>query len=104
MTPLERAMLDHAHKHHIDGEPWGDTEALFGRPSALVDAKAEWLAEQHPDVDPELTKHYYDRRNIDWDELDRSTVGCAYKLAWKEDRDGHMVPADTPEDDPYEGA
>ncbi len=81
---MERQILAHAHAHHIDGEEWGDTDALFGRNWILTDAKAEWLAEQYPDVDPELTKFYYDRAHPDWDELDkRGYIAC--KLMEPED-------------------
>lgn len=78
LTQQERAILAHAHAHHLDGDEWGDTEAMFGRDWILTDAKAEWLAEQHPDVDPELTKHYADFRNIDWNAVAREQgiTGC----------------------------
>ena len=71
LTQQERDILAHAHAHHLDGEEWGDTEALFGRGWVLTDAKAEWLAEQHPDVDPELTAYYKRFNDIDWDEIAR---------------------------------
>lgn len=96
LTQQERAILAHAHAHNLDGEGWGDTEAMFGRDWILTDAKAEWLAEQHPDVDPELTK-YYAREELDFDELDRKYAGCGKRHAseWVQNDDGDYVRADS---------
>lgn len=106
LTQQERDILAHAHAHHIDREEWGDTEAMFGRDWVLTDAKAEWLSEQYPDVDPALTKHYYDRRHIDWEALDRESTGCGKQHAseWVQNDDGDFVRAEALEGREFDSA
>lgn len=86
LTDNERAILEHAHAHHIGGEPIGDTEALFGRNFSLFHAKAEWLAEQNAALYPELAAYFDKRRNLDWSELDESASrGCGRGMLEEDD-------------------